>query len=181
VLIVLGSSPVTAPAPTTIGEDPHRGVSCVQDSGVCAIAVQIWRGVLGLEGARPVDVGIEQRVEVDGATEGVLRPAAGAGNVAAVECRGVVVLHGQLIVGVPIVVDRTDLLDRVLQLKKLLEDRNDLRRQVLMHDQIAAVGLSVEADVVDLDSAQLPWLNRAAGMPAGAEIGRADGLNRGWW
>jgi len=33
-------------------------------------AVEVWRGVLGLEGTRPVDVGVEQRVEVDGSTEG---------------------------------------------------------------------------------------------------------------
>jgi hypothetical protein len=42
---------------------------------VCAVAVEVWRGVLGSEGTRPVDVRVEQRVEVDGSTESVLRPA----------------------------------------------------------------------------------------------------------
>src|SRR5258707_2552887 len=99
VLIVEGSSPVTTPAPTTIGEDAHGGISHVQDSWVCAVAVEVWRGILGLEGTRPIDGGVEQRVEIDRSTECVLRPAARAGNVSAIERRGVVVFHGQLIVG----------------------------------------------------------------------------------
>jgi hypothetical protein len=51
------------------------------------------------------------------------------------------------------------LLDRVAQLKKLVEDRDHLRRQIFVHDEVSAMGLSVEADVGDLDSAQLPRLN----------------------
>ena len=68
VLIVDGISPVAAPAPATIGEGAHGGVSRVQDSGVGAVAVEVWRGVLRLEGAGPIDLRIEQRIEVDGAT-----------------------------------------------------------------------------------------------------------------
>ena len=58
----MGSSPVAAPAPTTIGEDAHGRVSRVQEPGIYAVAVEVWRGVHGLEGTRPVDVGVEQRV-----------------------------------------------------------------------------------------------------------------------
>ena len=112
-------------------------------------------GVLGLDRTRPIDARVEQWVEVDGSTESVLRPAAGAGDVSAIERRGVVVFHGQLVVGARIVVHRADLLDRIAQLKELLEDRDDLRRQIFMHDQVAAVGLAVEADVVDVNPAQL--------------------------
>src|SRR5262249_18864010 len=54
----------------------------------------------------------------------------------------------------------------------------DLRCQILVHDQVAAVCLSVEADVVDPDPSQLPRLNWAAGVPARAEVGGADRLNR---
>ena len=46
-------------------------------------------------------------------------------------------------------VDRADLLDGKPQSVKLREDRDDLRHQVFVHDQLAAVGLAVETDVVD--------------------------------
>ena len=59
VLIVDGRSPVTAPAPTTIGEDAHGGVAVVQESRVSAVAVEVWRGGSGLESARAVDEGVE--------------------------------------------------------------------------------------------------------------------------
>jgi len=179
VLIVDGGSPITAPAPTTIGEDAHGGIPRVQDSGVGAAAVEIGPGGLGLDRTRPIDLGIEQRVEVDGPAECVLRPAAGAGDVAAVERRGVVVFHGQLVVGARIVVHRADLLDRIPQLDELVEDRDDLRCQIFVNDQVAAVGLSVEADVVDVDPAQLLRVDRAAGVPARAEVGGGDRPNRG--
>jgi hypothetical protein len=58
VLIIDGSSPVAAPAPTTIGEDAHDRVSRVQPPGINAVAIEVWRRVLGLEGTRPVDVGM---------------------------------------------------------------------------------------------------------------------------
>jgi hypothetical protein len=50
------------------------------------------------------------------------------------------------------VVGRTDFLDGKAQSVKLLEDRDDLRHQVFVHDQLAAVGLAVETDMVDVDS-----------------------------
>jgi len=179
VLIVDGRSPVTAPVPTTIGEDAHGSIPRVQDSGVCAVAVEVGRGGLGLDRTGPIDLGIEQRVEVDGSTESVLRPVAGAWDVSAVEGRGVVVFHGQLVVGGRIVVHCADFLDRIPQFKKLFEDRDDLRRQVFVDDQVAAVGLSVEADVVDLDPAQPLRVEWAAWPPARAEVGGTDRLNRG--
>jgi hypothetical protein len=54
-----------------------------------------------------------------------------------------------------------------------------LRRHVVVDDQGAAVSLSVEPDVVDLDPAELPRVNWAAGMPARAEVGGGDVLNCG--
>jgi hypothetical protein len=38
-----------------------------------------------------------------------------------------------------IVEGNSDLLDRIAQLKELLEDRDDLRCQIFMHDRVAAV------------------------------------------
>src|SRR4051812_45653835 len=104
---------------------------------------------------------------------------AGAGNVAAVERRGVVVLHGQLVVGAGIVVDRADLFDRISQLKELLEDLDDLRGQFLVHDGGAAVRQSVEADVVDVDPPQVLRAEWTAWPPAWAEIRSGDRLNAG--
>ena len=182
VLIVLRCSPVTAPAPTTIGEYADGRVAVVQESRVIAAAVQIWRGVPGLEYARAVDVRIEKRVEVDGSTVGVLRPSAGSGDVSAVERRGVVVLHGQLVVGGRVVVDRADLLDGIALLVKSLEDRDHLRHQVFVHDQLAAMGLAVETNVVDLDTPQPPRFEGATRPPARAEFGGGDRVNgrSGW-
>jgi hypothetical protein len=64
-------------------------------------------------------------------------------------------------------------------LKKLLEDRDDVGGQVFVHDQRAAAGLSVEADVVDLDAAQVPRVEGAARPPARAEVGGGHRLNGG--
>ena len=73
-------------------------------------------------------------------------------------------------------VDRADLLDGITQAVKLLEDRDDLRHQAFMHDQIAAVGLAVETDVIDVDPSQPPRLDGATRPPARAEFGGGDRL-----
>jgi hypothetical protein len=64
-------------------------------------------------------------------------------------------------------------------MEELLEDRGHLRSQIFVHDQVTAMGLSVEAEEGDLDSAQLPRLNGAAGIPARAEIGGGNGPSCG--
>jgi hypothetical protein len=51
--------------------------------------------------------------------------------------------------------NRTDLLDGIPQLVKLLEDCHDLRHQFFVHDQLATVRLAVETDVVDADQHRL--------------------------
>ena len=56
-------------------------------------------------------------------------------------------------------VDRADLLDGITQSVELLEDRDDVRRQVFVHDQVAAVGLAVETEVFDVHSSQLLGLD----------------------
>ena len=55
----------------------------MQKPGICAVAVEVGRGVFGLERTRPIDLGVEQRVEFDGSAECVPRPPAAAGNVTA--------------------------------------------------------------------------------------------------
>jgi hypothetical protein len=74
-------------------------------------------------------------------------------------------------------VDRADLPDGKAQSVKLLEDGDDLRHQVVVHDQLAAVGLAVETDVVDVDPPQLLGLDRATRSPARAGFGGSDRLN----
>ena len=61
---------------------------------------------------------------------------------------------------------------------QLLEDRDHVGNDVLVHDQLAAVRLPVETDVVDLDPAQPLRSDGATRPPARAEFGgrdRADG------
>ena len=74
-------------------------------------------------------------------------------------------------------VDRADLLDGITQSVKLLEDRDDVRHQIFMHNQLAAVGLAVETDVVDVDPSELPRLDGATRPPARAEFGGGDPLD----
>jgi hypothetical protein len=75
------------------------------------------------------------------------------------------------------VVDRADLLDGITQSVKLLEDRDDLRHQVFMHDQLAVVGLAVETDVVHVDPSQPPRLDGTTRPPSRAEFGGGDRLH----
>jgi hypothetical protein len=60
-------------------------------------------------------------------------------------------------------------------LKELFKDRDDLRGQLFVRDQTAAVGLSVDPDLVDLDPAQLAGVEWAAWRPAWAEVGALTG------
>ena len=73
-LIVLRCSPVAAPAPSAIGEDADGGIAGVQNPRVGALAVEVWRGILRLEGPAAVDEGIEKRIQIDRPAEGVQRP-----------------------------------------------------------------------------------------------------------
>ena len=74
-------------------------------------------------------------------------------------------------------VDGADLVDGITQLVKLLEDRDDVRRQVFVHNQRAAVGLAVESEVVDVDPSQLFWFDGATRPPGRAEFGGGDRLH----
>ena len=60
------------------------------------------------------------------------------------------------------------------QLVELPEDRDHIGCDVPVHDQLAAVGLPVEAEVVHLDPAEKVGADRAAGPPAGTEFGDGD-------
>ena len=74
-------------------------------------------------------------------------------------------------------VDRTDLVDGIAQSVKLLEDRVDVRRQIFVHNQRAAVGLAVESEVVDVDPSETARLDGATRPPARAEFGGGDPLD----
>jgi hypothetical protein len=47
VLIVNRRSSLAAPAPITIDEDTHDRISDMQDSRICAFAVEVQRGIVG--------------------------------------------------------------------------------------------------------------------------------------
>src|SRR3954454_14956333 len=66
VLIVLRAAPVAAPPPAAVGEGKHRGVASVQDSRIGAAAVEVRARSLGFHVPPAVDVGVDQRVDVDG-------------------------------------------------------------------------------------------------------------------
>ena len=57
---------------------------------------------------------------------------------------------------------------------QLLEDRDDVGDHVLVHDELAAVRLPVEADVVHLDPTQQLRTDGAPGPPRRTEIGDGD-------
>jgi len=78
VLVVRGAAS-HHPAPTTIGEHAHGGISHVQDSWVCAVAVEVWRGILGLEGTVRSMEGLTTGMRSIALPECVLRPAARPG------------------------------------------------------------------------------------------------------
>jgi len=136
----------------------------MQKAGIGAAAVPVCRRILRLERARRDNVRIKKWVDVNSPTVGVLRPSAGSRDVSAAERRRVVVFHLQLIGSGRILVNRTDLLDGIPQLVKLLEDCDDLRHQLFVHDQLATVRLAVKTDVVDANPPQL--LGLANGLPA---------------
>ena len=55
----------------------------------------------------------------------------------------------------------------------------DVGDHVSMHDELASVGLAVEAEVVHLDPAQRFRTDRAAGFPRRSELGGGDGFDGG--
>lgn len=66
---------------------------------------------------------------------------------------------------------------------QFLENRLDILYEVLVHDQLAAVGLAIEAEVIDVDPAQLLGRDRATRVPARAEVDCGDRVDvlRGRW
>src|SRR3954468_463092 len=74
VLIVLRAAPVAAPPPAAVDEGAHRGVAGVQHPRVGAVAVEIGARGLGFYVSVAVDVGVDERVDVDCPAVGVQRP-----------------------------------------------------------------------------------------------------------
>ena len=68
-------------------------------------------------------------------------------------------------------------LNLTMPLVKLLEDCDDLRHQLFVHNQLATLRLAVETDVVDANPPQLLRSHRATRTPARAEFGGSDGIN----
>ena len=84
----------------------------------------------------------------------MLRHAGGVGNEAEVEGRGVVVLHGQLVVGV-VLVHQADLLDGIARLVELPEDVQHVLGDVVVDDHFALARLAVQVHVQHVEVAQV--------------------------
>lgn len=149
----------------------------MQECGVGATAVQVGRRVLGFEDAVARDGRVEKRVEVNRPTVGVLRPMVRSRDTSAIERRGVVVFHRQFVGSSGIALDRVDLLDGIAEPVELRKEGDDLRRQILIHNQFPAARPAVETDVVYVDPSQLPRPNGATRTPACAQFGGGDGVN----
>lgn len=102
-LVVDRVGPVAAPSPATVGKRQNCLVAVVQQTGIPPRPIEVWPTVLGLR-AMTSWYGVDKRVDVDCAAVGVIGPAVGVRDITAVVARGVVVLHGQLVVGIDIVV-----------------------------------------------------------------------------
>ena len=63
-------------------------------------------------------------------------------------------MHRQLVLRAGIVIDGSDLLDGIAQTLEVVEDRDDVVDDVLMHHELTSMRAAVEAEVVELDAAQ---------------------------
>ncbi len=105
------------------------------------------------------DVGVFERIDVDGGAVGVVRPFGAAGHRTAVKRGGVVGFDGGMIVGA-VVTDQSHFSDRISAAVEFPEDVGDLAGDVGMDDHFAGMIVSVKSPV---------------GHPQIAQIGQGDG------
>ena len=116
VLIVLAVAPRSAPREAVLDEQTVEEIALLyligELTGAVGVGLRVgWHHLSGPVLARP-DVGIVARIDVDGQSLGVLGKLGRAGNGPEIEAAGVVVAHGELVVGT-VVVDETDALDGI--------------------------------------------------------------------
>ena len=121
--------------------------------------------------------GLSKRVDVDRPAVGVQGRLTGSGSGRQLNADVLLSSIDSSSSAPRIVVDRAHLRDRIPQPVQLLEDRDDVGDHVLVHDQLAAVRLPVESEVVDLDPAQQLGSDGAARPPRRAELGGGDRMD----
>ena len=164
-LVVLHSAPSATPA-EAVGCEELVGLVGMGDLMVeRGVAVGVARGSGGLDAAAPPNgahAGIVERVEVDGASEGVFGEPRLSLHLAVAEAARVVGPHGPLVVG-PEVVDEPDALNGIACVVELPEDLRCLSGDGLVADQFAKADAAVETIVEHLDIAQVGTRHPAAG------------------
>lgn len=167
VLIVFDGVPIPAPAPAPAFEDSDDGVVGRDEGAVFGVkgifvsADTIGEGGTVCDMAATGDVGVFDRVDIDGFSIGVVGPLFAAGNGTAVESGGVVGLDGAIVASA-IVTDQLHSADGVFRPIEFTEDLRNLFGYILVNHHLSGMGLSVEAQIVQPYVPKIPQFDRAA-------------------
>jgi hypothetical protein len=112
----------------------------------------------------PGDIGIFNRIQINGSTVGMLGPLFVACRFAAVECGGVVRFDRSPVVP-PKVTDQTHLSDRISDLIKAPEDPCNIFGHLTVHDQFTGSINSLKITISDMDITQIPQRYRTPFVP----------------
>ena len=155
VLVVFHGAPGATPGEAMFDEQAVTEVAFFDLVAVLFATVGIRLGVGRFDDLTAVltiaDIGIVERVDVDGKTTGVIGKFLRTGDGAITETTGVVIAHLSLIVGI-ILISQTDMLDRVVGFVKLTEDGEQLVSYQTVAHKFALMGLLV---VVPMEHTQI--------------------------
>ena len=158
VLVVLQRAPGATPGEAVLAEETVAEVMAGNLIGKTLVAVDIGAPGGGLDEQRavplPAHAGVVEGVDIDGEATGMVRQARAALDGTVAVARGVVGLHGTLVV-VAVVGDGTDALYGVALTVELGEDLPQVVADGAVADDDALMRLSVEAYVPDGEGVEL--------------------------
>ena len=167
VLVVFHGAPGAAPDEAVFDEQAVAEVAFIDLVTELLAAVGIGLAVGGLNDPaailRMADIGIVERVDVDGEAAGVIGELLRTRDDTITEAAGVIVAHLTLIVGI-VLISQADALDRVVGLVQLTEDGEQLVGDQTVADDFSLMGLTV---VVPMEHAQIAQV-------ATADVGIVD-------
>ena len=167
VLVVFHGAPGAAPDEAVFDEQTVAEVAFIDLVAELLAAVGIGLAVGGFNDPtailRMADIGIVERIDVDGEAAGVIGERLRTRDGAITEPAGVVVAHLTLSVGI-ILISQADALDRVVGLVELAEDSEQLVGYQPIADDFSLMGLMV---VVPMEHAQIAQV-------ATADVGIVD-------
>ena len=167
VLVVFHGAPGAAPDEAVFDEQAVAEVAFIDLVAELLAAVGIGLAVGGFYDPaailRMADIGIVERIDVDGEAAGVIGELLRTRDDTITEAAGVVVAHLTLIVGI-ILISQADALDRVVGLVQLTEDGEQLVGDQTVADDFSLMGLMV---VVPMEHAQIAQV-------ATADVGIVD-------